>query len=62
MPYIRQEVKDFETVFNKALYDNVQDGIDEAKQDISTTNTRVVEVELKADEALVISKGKLFYR
>ena len=58
MPYIRQEVKDFETVFNKALYDNVQDGIDEAKQSIIDTDIKLDTVEDTADEALIIAKGK----
>lgn len=58
MPYIRQEVKDFETVFNKALYDNVQDGIDETKQAIVDTDTKLDTVEDTADEALIIAKGK----
>lgn len=58
MPYSRREVEDFKTVINKELYDNLQDGVDESKEAISTTDTRVDEVEDKADEALIIAKGK----
>ena len=58
MAYVRREVKDLETVFNKSLYDNVQDGIDEAKQSIVDTEAKVETVEDVADEALLIAKGK----
>lgn len=36
MAYTRQNVIDGETVFNKALYDNLQDGIEETKEEIVT--------------------------
>jgi hypothetical protein len=36
MAYSRQTVIDGETVINKALYDNLQDGIDENKAEIAS--------------------------
>lgn len=36
MAYNRQNVIDGETVMNKALYDNLQDGIDESLSKIDT--------------------------
>lgn len=34
MAYVRRDVTDGVTVMNKDLYDNLQDGIDESKEDI----------------------------
>lgn len=34
MAYTRREVTDGKTVMNKDLYDNLQDGVDECKEDL----------------------------
>lgn len=39
MAYQRRQVTDHVTKMNKDLYDNVQDGIDECKQDLGVVNT-----------------------
>lgn len=48
MSYVRRNVVDGVTIFNKALYDNVQDGVDELfiksdknKQDIESSNNEI---------------------
>lgn len=41
MAYSRRVVKDYETVMNKDLYDNLQDGIDELKQADQELNQKV---------------------
>ena len=41
MAYSRRVVKDYETVMNKDLYDNLQDGIDELKQSDQELNQKV---------------------
>ena len=51
MSYTRREVKDHVTVMNKDLYDNLQDGIDEAKEEI-------IQVDTKSETAMSIAKGK----
>lgn len=50
MAYVRREVADGVTVMTKELYDNLQDGIEEAKQSVATLagtvlNATVVEEE-----------------
>lgn len=39
MAYSRRQVTDHVTKMNKDLYDNVQDGIDECKEDLEVVNT-----------------------
>lgn len=51
--YVRQDVQDHVTIMNKALYDNLQDGIDEAKEGVSATQESVGELEKKTNEALM---------
>lgn len=57
MAYVRREVTDGVTIMNKDLYDNVQDGIDEAKQAVKTLREEVLPTEVKTvvlQEILVI--------
>lgn len=39
MAYSRRDTKDGITVMNKELYDNLQDGIEEAKRDIANISS-----------------------
>lgn len=39
MAYSRRETADGVTVMNKELYDNLQDGIEEAKRDIANISS-----------------------
>lgn len=36
MAYSRRQVEDHKTIMNKDLYDNLQDGIDEAKSELNS--------------------------
>lgn len=53
--YSRRVVKDHETVMNKELYDNLQDGIDESKQAISELEESLAET--KQDFSSQIKEG-----
>lgn len=53
--YSRRVVKDYETVMNKELYDNLQDGIDESKQAISELEESLAET--KQDFSSQIQQG-----
>lgn len=50
MAYSRRVVKDYETVMNKDLYDNLQDGIDESKHSLGEQNQRLNEHRQKLEE------------
>ena len=43
MAYSRRDVKNGITIMDKDLYDNLQDGIDEAKQSVKTSENNVKE-------------------
>ena len=43
MAYSRRDVKNGITIMDKDLYDNLQDGIDEAKQAVKTSEKNVKE-------------------
>ena len=43
MAYSRRDVKNGITIIDKDLYDNLQDGIDEAKQSVKTSENNVKE-------------------
>ena len=45
MAYKRRDVQDFVTILDKDLYDNLQDGIDEAKEAVK---------KLQADESTLV--------
>lgn len=56
MTYSRRTVKDHETIMNKDLYDNLQDGIDELKtasSDLTNTVNQVVETKIEELESTV---------
>lgn len=53
MAYSRREVEDHITVMNKDLYDNLQDGIDEAKNDIEDSKKVHEELEKKFDDCVL---------
>lgn len=54
MAYTRREVTDGVTVMNKDLYDNVQDGIDEAKKENEDMNKEVQTLQKTLKQLLVI--------
>ena len=43
MPYSRRDVKNGITIMDKDLYDNLQDGIEEAKKAVETSEKNVKE-------------------
>lgn len=56
MAYTRREVTDGVTVMNKDLYDNVQDGIDEAKKANEDTDKEVKSLQKSLSNLLVLSE------
>ena len=48
MAYSRKNVEDLVTIMDKELYDNLQDGIDEAKESIEKLKSDGSNVVLKA--------------
>lgn len=58
MAYVRRDVTDGVTVMNKDLYDNLQDGIDESKEDLENVKDSVSEVKDQVDTATDIAKGR----
>lgn len=58
MAYSRRSVTDGVTVMNKELYDNLQDGIDESKEDLEGVKENVSEVENQVEITTSIVKGR----
>lgn len=56
MAYSRRQVTDHVTKMNKDLYDNVQDGIDECKEDLEVVNTMLGSIN-EYNPKITYSKG-----
>ena len=56
MSYERKQVADGVTIMDKELYDNVQDGVEEAKNDIKVIQQDINNINSKFEEMLVLGE------